>query len=334
MGVADSMRQTFDTLVVHTPHTQVDFRLPWTFSTFDYRELCGLLFDQCDAEFETAKVEGARAPATARSRRHRPRRRSRPARRRRPGLEAGAGAATTTSRPTRRSRAGSRCIRAAAPTSSRSGSTAATSRPATRGASPPRDEVRIGVGSFDPRFHVKEPTVRLAEDLDREAVRYQGNWIPHKLRHGDRGRGLLRRRLRRPLPAADRRGHPHRASTSASPAAASCGAWSRAAPAPRRRSRSYGAFSARHEWQFEWMLRIQRLVPRVPPRLLAWPCAGWSASASSTGRSATTCGSPPVVRAGSRPGARAPSASRRIAGASGRSGTFRRAAGRRRDRAA
>ena len=47
---------------------------------------------------------------------------------------------------------------------------------------PARDEVRVGVGSFDPRFHVKEPTVRLAEDLERDAVRYQGNWIPHKLR--------------------------------------------------------------------------------------------------------------------------------------------------------
>ena len=58
MGVADSIRQTFDTLVIHTPHTTVDFRLPWTFSTFDYRELCGLLLDQCDARFETAKVEG------------------------------------------------------------------------------------------------------------------------------------------------------------------------------------------------------------------------------------------------------------------------------------
>src|SRR6187200_2785386 len=45
MGVAGSMRQTFDTLVIHTPHTTVDFRLPWTFSTFDYRELCGLLWD-------------------------------------------------------------------------------------------------------------------------------------------------------------------------------------------------------------------------------------------------------------------------------------------------
>jgi menaquinone-9 beta-reductase len=30
---------------------------------------------------------------------------------------------------------------------------------------PAGEEVRIGVGSFDPRFHVREPTVRLAEDL-------------------------------------------------------------------------------------------------------------------------------------------------------------------------
>ena len=47
---------------------------------------------------------------------------------------------------------------------------------------PARDELRIGVGSFDPRFHVKDNTVKLAEDLGSDAVRYQGNWIPHKLR--------------------------------------------------------------------------------------------------------------------------------------------------------
>jgi menaquinone-9 beta-reductase len=41
-----------------------------------------------------------------------------------------------------------------------------------------------------------------------------------------------------------------------------------------RRSREdaltrYHDFSAAHEWKFRWMLRAQRLVPRVPPRLLA-----------------------------------------------------------------
>ena len=43
------------------------------------------------------------------------------------------------------------------------------------------------MGSFDPRFHVKEPTVDLAERLQRDAVRYQGNWIPHQLRRAAEG---------------------------------------------------------------------------------------------------------------------------------------------------
>ena len=52
---------------------------------------------------------------------------------------------------------------------------------------PARDELRIGVGSFDPRFHVRETTELLAEDLGSERVRYQGNWIPHKLRRATEG---------------------------------------------------------------------------------------------------------------------------------------------------
>ena len=47
---------------------------------------------------------------------------------------------------------------------------------------PADDELRVGIGSFDPRFHVREPTERLAQELSVAAVRYQGNWIPHALR--------------------------------------------------------------------------------------------------------------------------------------------------------
>ena len=47
---------------------------------------------------------------------------------------------------------------------------------------PARDELRIGVGSFDPRLHVKDPTLTLAADVEADAVRFQGNWIPHRLR--------------------------------------------------------------------------------------------------------------------------------------------------------
>ena len=39
-----ALRQTFGELVVHTPWRSSRWRLPWTFSTFDYRELCALLW--------------------------------------------------------------------------------------------------------------------------------------------------------------------------------------------------------------------------------------------------------------------------------------------------
>src|SRR5581483_4334769 len=34
MGLQESLQQTFDELVIHTPHTTVRYPLPWTFSTF------------------------------------------------------------------------------------------------------------------------------------------------------------------------------------------------------------------------------------------------------------------------------------------------------------
>src|SRR3954463_10144266 len=58
LGLMEAERQRFDSLLVHTPHGDARYRLPWTFSTFDYRELCGLLAAQGEFEFETAKVDG------------------------------------------------------------------------------------------------------------------------------------------------------------------------------------------------------------------------------------------------------------------------------------
>src|SRR3954454_19629291 len=58
MDLMGSERQTFGRLVVHTPHGTSRLELPWTFSTFDYPELCRLLSEQTDCEFETAKVDG------------------------------------------------------------------------------------------------------------------------------------------------------------------------------------------------------------------------------------------------------------------------------------
>ncbi len=310
MGIADSIRQTFDTLVVHTPHTRVDFRLPWTFSTFDYRELCGLLFEQTEAEFETATVQGRSVE--------------------------GAAIAVHTDRGDlraplvvdalgwKRVLAGEQYQPPEAPLSRGlevhpgGGSDELEIWidrkyvPAGYGWSfPAADETRIGVGSFDPRFHVKETTVQLAEDLDREAVRYQGNWIPHKLRPatedgiffvGDSAGHCL------PLTAEGIR--------TAFYFGIACGRELRRVvegrAAPETALRRYANFSAQHRWQYEWMLRVQKLVPRVPPRLLAGALrgmeresfTGWSfdhylriADPSFARLSASAAGRPTLLRA-------------------------------------
>ena len=171
------MKQTFDRLVVHTPHGTSTWPLPFTFSTFDYPRLCELLDDQNDAEFETAKVNGRTGFVVHTDR---------------GDLSA---PLIVDALGWRRVLAGDGYQPPDAPLSRGlevhphgSGDDLElwidrSYVPAGYGWSfPAADELRIGVGSFDPRYHVKEPTVRLAEDLGEDAVRYQGNWIPHKIR--------------------------------------------------------------------------------------------------------------------------------------------------------
>jgi menaquinone-9 beta-reductase len=270
MGLMASHRQTFGRLVVHTPHGTVRLVLPWTFSTFDYPELCRLLWDQSDVQFETAKVNGRTGNTVHTDR-------------------------GDLSAPIVVDALGWRRVlgRGYQPPD------APLSRglevhpwgaademeiwidrryvPAGYGWSfPARDEVRVGVGSFDPRFHVKDTTVLLAEDLERDAIRYQGNWIPHKLRDatedgvffvGDSAGHCL------PLTAEGIR--------TAFYFGIACGRELRAVVEGRQSAAEaltrYGDFSSAHEWKFRWMLRAQRLVPRVPPRLLAAGLQGMAA---------------------------------------------------------
>ena len=60
LGLESSILQTFGSLVVHTPGASARWPLGWTFSTFDYRVLCDLLWAQRGpgTVFETAKVNG------------------------------------------------------------------------------------------------------------------------------------------------------------------------------------------------------------------------------------------------------------------------------------
>src|SRR4030081_846710 len=56
-----SLRQTFDGMLVHTPFRSSHWTLPWSFSTFDYRELCSLMWQQAECpeiELDTATVTG------------------------------------------------------------------------------------------------------------------------------------------------------------------------------------------------------------------------------------------------------------------------------------
>ena len=59
LGLAESIKQTFDELVVHTTTATARWPLPFSFSTFDYRELCRLLrAGSPSSDFDTATVAG------------------------------------------------------------------------------------------------------------------------------------------------------------------------------------------------------------------------------------------------------------------------------------
>ncbi len=179
-------QQAFGGLVIHTPQRSIRYQLPWTFSTFDYRTLCGLLADRLPAthfEFETAKVDSCsagtvhtdrgdiRAPLIVDAL----------------GWRRVLGSGEPIQPPDALLSRGLEVH----PHGSGDELEIWIDRryvPAGYGWSfPAEGEIRVGVGSFDPRFHVKDTTVQLAKDLDRDPVRYQGNWIPHRIREATEG---------------------------------------------------------------------------------------------------------------------------------------------------
>ena len=264
LDLMGSHKQTFGELVIHTPHGTSRYRLPWTFSTFDYPELCSLLAGQSEFQFETAKVDGRsgdtvhtdrgdiRAPLIVDAL----------------GWRRVLGNGEPIQPPDAYLSRGLEVH----PEGDGDDLEIWIDRqyvPAGYGWSfPADDEVRVGVGSFDPRFHVKDTTVQLARDLDREPVGYQGNWIPHRIREATEGGVFF---------TGDSAGHclPLTAEgiRTALYFGIACGRELADVVSGRQTKAAalarYGAFSATHRWQFEWMLRVQRLIPRIPPRALA-----------------------------------------------------------------
>jgi menaquinone-9 beta-reductase len=271
LGLEAAENQRFDSLLVHTPHGSKRFPLPWTFSTFDYRRLCELLWEGCDADFETAKVEGRLASDDDSGPRI-------PVETDRGVLSA---PLVVDALGWRRVLAGDAGFQPPDAPLSRGLEVHPWGEgrdmeiwidrryvPAGYGWSfPAGEELRIGVGSFDPRFHVRGTTELLADDLGRERVRYQGNWIPHKLRRATEDGVFF---------AGDSAGHclPLTAEgiRTALYFGIALGRELRAVIEGRQERDAalarYARFSESHEWKFAWMLRAQRLVPKVPPRLL------------------------------------------------------------------
>jgi flavin-dependent dehydrogenase len=263
LSLGGSLRQTYDELVIHTPWTTARWQLPWTFSTFDYRELCGLLWDQShpsDAEFETATVTGRdghtvhtdRGDLTA------------------PLIVDALGWRRVLSNDTAIQPPDARLSRGLEVHPSGTGEDLELwidKRYVRAGYSwsfPAGDELRVGVGSFWPSHHVKEPTVRLAGDLSLPAVGYQGNWIPHQLRPavedgvffvGDSAGHCL------PLTAEGIRTALYFGLACARELLPVLDGNATREDALRR----YGAFSDAHARKYRWLLNTQRAVGRLTP---------------------------------------------------------------------
>ena len=280
LGLEDSIRQTFGSLLVHTPRAHARWSLGWTFATFDYRRLCELLWEQRGpgTEFETAKVHGRSAPLNGDGRGSAP-------------CDGDHFAVATdrgdVSAPLVVDALGWKRILGGAqvqPPEARL-SRGLEVHPGGSGPDlelwidrsviragygwsfPARDELRVGVGSFDPHDHVKQPTVALAGELGLPLEGYQGNWIPHRLRPATEDGVFF---------AGDSAGHclPLTAEgiRTAFYFGIACGRELRAVLSGRRSRAAalqrYARFSDSHRWKYEAMLQAQHAVPRLHPRAL------------------------------------------------------------------
>ena len=265
MGVADAIRQELGCMRFTTPHGSVRYRLPWSWSAFDYRALCELLDEQNDARFLTAKVERRTGGGVLTDRGE---------------IEA---PVVVDALGWRRVLSDPHYQPPEAPLSRglevHAAHDASGDEPhcwverglVRRGygwSVPAGEEVRVGVGSYDPTKHVKEPTVALAAREGRTREHFQGNWFPHRLRAAADERTFF---------AGDSAGHCFPLSGEGIRTAFYFGI---AAGREIRqvldggKSREaalagYAAFSARHAPAFARALWLQRLVPALPPRVLA-----------------------------------------------------------------
>ena len=271
----------------HTPHGSARFRLPWSWSSFDYRTLCEELWAQSDASSRSLRRRRSGDEKGSSSERLRPPAAPPLRRQRAPdGVTHDRGPITA---PLVVDALGWRRVLGPGPNvQPPEALTLARARGPPRRAGrrdldvwidralvrrgyawsvPAAGEQRVGVGSYEPRHHVKAPTQEIAERLGVPAVRYQGNWFPHALRPAAEGGVFF---------VGDSAGHCFPLSGEGIRTAfyfgIACGRELRrvlAGEATREEAlAAYGAFSAAHAPAFRTALRLQRAIPALPPRAL------------------------------------------------------------------
>jgi menaquinone-9 beta-reductase len=265
MGVDGAIRRELPAMTFTTPYGTVRYRLPWSWAAFDYRDLCQRLWAQCGAaRFEIAKVDG----------REDGRVRTDHGEIEAPLVVDAMGWRRVLDRPHYQP-PGAPLSRGLEVHPQAGGAGDAldvwVERSLVRRGYgwrvPAGGEARIGVGSYDPRDHVRAPTDGLAARLQAPAVRYQGNWFPHRLRAPTDGEVLY---------VGDSAGHCFPLSGEGIRTAFYFGiaagrelrAVLAAAKSRERALADYAAFHDAHAPAFRRALRLQRLVPALPPRAL------------------------------------------------------------------
>jgi len=270
MGVAEAISQELAHMRFTTPYGSSRYRLPRSWSSFDYRRLCELLYEQSGVPFQTAKVQrrGAGAPG-------------------RISVETDRGTINAglvvDALGWRRVLAAdgyqppqaplSRGLEVHPHTDARASSALdvwvdrSLVRSGYGWCVPAGGEARVGVGSYEPADHVRSPTVDLAARLGVAAERFQGNWFPHRLRAGTEGGVFF---------VGDSAGHCFPLSGEGIRTAfyfgIACGRELRAV-LEQGLSREqallrYSRFSASHARAYSIALGLQRLIPVLPPRAL------------------------------------------------------------------
>lgn len=191
LGLLGSERQRFSEIVIQRRRGGSGgsgggrytrrWSLPWTFSTFDYPQLCALLAEQGDFRFETAMVRGITRGDVHTVRTDRGELRAPLV------LDALGWRRVLSERPDPVQPPDaylSRGLEVHPAGHSPELTLWLDPRYVTPGyawAFPAGDEVRAGVGSFDPRTAVRAPTELLTDDHGLAQDGWQGNWIPHRL---------------------------------------------------------------------------------------------------------------------------------------------------------